>query len=84
MYEIAPDSRVLQKKVHIICILNLIFPRCVCLWSVADFLLTSVNPRRQYRRTCETAGKSGKQIERCVIASSSLILGKKLGAIFRV
>jgi hypothetical protein len=25
--------------------------------------------RRTYRRTCETAGKSGKQIERCVIAS---------------
>ena len=25
--------------------------------------------RREYRRTCETAGKSGKQIERCVIAS---------------
>jgi hypothetical protein len=25
--------------------------------------------RREYRRTCETAGKSGKQIERCVFAS---------------
>ncbi len=25
--------------------------------------------RRMYRRTCETAGKSGKQIERCVISS---------------
>jgi hypothetical protein len=25
--------------------------------------------RREYRRTSETAGKSGKQIERCVIAS---------------
>ena len=25
--------------------------------------------RREYRRTCETAGKSRKQIERCVIAS---------------
>jgi hypothetical protein len=24
--------------------------------------------RREYRRTCETAGKSGKQIERCAIA----------------
>ena len=23
----------------------------------------------EYRRTCETAGKSGKQIERCVTAS---------------
>ena len=34
-----------------------------------DLFLTSVNPRRQYRRTCETAGKSGKRIERRVIAS---------------
>ena len=25
--------------------------------------------RREYRRTCETVGKSGKQIERCVISS---------------
>ena len=25
--------------------------------------------RREYRRTCEAAGKSGKQIERCVISS---------------
>jgi hypothetical protein len=25
--------------------------------------------RKEYRRTCETAGKSGKQIERRVIAS---------------
>jgi hypothetical protein len=25
--------------------------------------------RREYRRACETAGKSGKQIERCVIAT---------------
>jgi hypothetical protein len=25
--------------------------------------------QREYRRTCETAGKSGKQIERCVISS---------------
>ena len=25
--------------------------------------------RREYRRACETAGKSGKQIERCVISS---------------
>ena len=25
--------------------------------------------RREYRRTCETAGKSGKQIERCLISS---------------
>ena len=24
--------------------------------------------RREYRRRCETAGKSGKQIERCVIS----------------
>ena len=27
-------------------------------------------PRREFRSACETAGKSGKQIERCVIASS--------------
>jgi hypothetical protein len=25
--------------------------------------------QEEYRRTCETAGKSGKQIERCVISS---------------
>ena len=25
--------------------------------------------RREYRRTCETAGKPGKQTERCVISS---------------
>jgi hypothetical protein len=25
--------------------------------------------RREYRLTCETAGKSGKQIERCVIST---------------
>ena len=25
--------------------------------------------RREYQRTCEIAGKSGKQIERCVIAT---------------
>ena len=25
--------------------------------------------RRAYRRACETAGKSGKQIQRCVISS---------------
>jgi hypothetical protein len=25
--------------------------------------------RRQYRRACETAGKGGKQIERCVIST---------------
>ena len=25
--------------------------------------------RREYRGTCETAGKSGKQIERCVISA---------------
>ena len=26
-------------------------------------------PRREYRSACERAGKSGKQIERCVISS---------------
>jgi hypothetical protein len=25
--------------------------------------------RKEYRRTCENAGKSGKEIERCVISS---------------
>ena len=25
--------------------------------------------RREYRRTCETSGKSGKQIERCLIST---------------
>ena len=30
---------------------------------------TCYQARREYRRTCEAAGKSGKQIERCVIAS---------------
>jgi hypothetical protein len=25
--------------------------------------------RREYRRTCETAGKSGKRIDRCVIST---------------
>jgi hypothetical protein len=25
--------------------------------------------RREYRRTCEAAGKSGRQIERCVIST---------------
>ena len=28
--------------------------------------------RREYRRICKTSGKSGKQIERCVIASSRI------------
>ena len=28
--------------------------------------------RREYRRTCEAAGKSGKQIERCVISTSRI------------
>ena len=33
--------------------------------------------RREYRRTCETAGKSGKEIERCVI--SSFRIAKSMG-----
>ena len=33
--------------------------------------------RRDYRRTCETAGKSGKQIERCVI--STLRIAESMG-----
>ena len=28
--------------------------------------------RREYRQTCETAGKSGKQIERCLISTFRL------------
>ena len=31
--------------------------------------------RREYRRTCETAGKSGKQIERCAIAGFQVAEG---------
>jgi hypothetical protein len=31
--------------------------------------------RREYRRTCETAGKSGKQIERSVISSFRIAAG---------
>ncbi len=34
------------------------------------FMSHPYQPRMEYRRTCETAGKSGKQIERCVIISS--------------
>jgi hypothetical protein len=37
--------------------------------TVIDLFLTCIVPRRAYRRACETAGKSGKQIERCVIAT---------------
>ncbi|MGA7395394.1 MAG: hypothetical protein WBW78_22315, partial [Terrimicrobiaceae bacterium] len=37
--------------------------------SATDLSFTSYQARREYRRTCETAGKSGKQIERSVIAS---------------
>jgi hypothetical protein len=33
--------------------------------------------RREYRQTCETAGKSGKQIERCVI--STFQIAKSMG-----
>ena len=32
-------------------------------------LLTLYRSRREYRSTCERAGKSGKQIERCVIST---------------
>ena len=34
-----------------------------------DRFVSHLQSRREYRRTCETAGKSGKQIERCVISS---------------
>jgi len=33
------------------------------------FVFHLYQSRREYRRACETAGKSGKQIERCVIAT---------------
>ena len=33
------------------------------------FVSRHYQSRREYRRTCETAGKSGKEIERSVIAS---------------
>jgi hypothetical protein len=33
------------------------------------FISNLYQSRREYRRTCETAGKSGKEIERCVIAT---------------
>jgi hypothetical protein len=39
-----------------------------CPLSATD-LFPTYQSRREYRRTCETAGKSGKQIERCVISS---------------
>jgi hypothetical protein len=29
--------------------------------------------RREYRQTCETAGKSGKQIEPCVISTFQIV-----------
>jgi hypothetical protein len=32
--------------------------------------------RREYRRTCEPAGKSGKQIGRCVISTCRLLASK--------
>ena len=35
----------------------------------ARFVSDIYHSRREYRRTCETARKSGKQIERCVISS---------------
>ena len=39
--------------------------------DVVDVGLAERNTRFfvEYRRTCETAGKSGKQIERCAISS---------------
>ena len=39
--------------------------------------------RREYWRTCETAGKSGKQIERCVIASFRIAEGIGFKSEFR-
>jgi hypothetical protein len=39
--------------------------------------------RRAYRRACETAGKSGKQIERCVISSFRIAESMGFNADFR-
>ena len=36
---------------------------------MSRFVCHLYRERREYRRTCETAGKSGKQIERRVITS---------------
>jgi hypothetical protein len=36
--------------------------------SATDLSPTFINPEGGYRRTCEIAGKSGKQIERCVLS----------------
>jgi hypothetical protein len=33
------------------------------------FVYHLYQPRREYRRTCESIGKSGKEIERCVIST---------------
>ena len=39
--------------------------------------------RKEYRRTCETAGKSGKQIERCVIATFRIAESMRFKGDFR-
>ncbi|MGB9276176.1 MAG: hypothetical protein WCC08_13150 [Terrimicrobiaceae bacterium] len=50
--------------------------RCILLWFESDWRFDTVvshlyplSIRKEYGRTCETAGKSGKQIERCLILS---------------
>ena len=50
--------------------------RCILLWFDSDWRFDTVvsylyplSIRKEYGRTCETAGKSGKQIERCLILS---------------
>ena len=37
-----------------------------------DRFVSHLYQAQEYRRRCETAGKSGKRIERCVIASSRM------------
>ena len=37
--------------------------------SAIRFVSHLYQSRREYRQTCQTAGKSGKQIERCVIST---------------
>ena len=50
--------------------------RCILLWFDSDWRFDTVvsylyplSIRKEYGRTCKTAGKSGKQIEGCLIAS---------------
>ena len=47
------------------------------LLSRDQFVSYHYQSRREFHRACETAGKSGKQIERCVIASFRI--GESMG-----